>query len=92
MITGATVLWQLLRSPNVVKSITLGTDFIVFKSFPRFLDELPSLDELSIHGKYNVWKCKLGLTIDSIPSRVRKLHLSQLFLKADSLFKKDGST
>ena len=50
LMTGATLLWQRLKSPNVVKSITLGQDFLVFKSLPRFLDDLPSLDELSIHS------------------------------------------
>ena len=82
LMTGATLLWRRLKSPNVVKSITLGQDFMVFKSLPRFLDELPSLDELLIHSNNDVWMCKLDLTIDSIPSRVRKLDLSE-FLHED---------
>ena len=93
LMTGATSLWRRLKSPNVVKSTTLGQDFIVFKSFPRFLDELPSLDELSIHSEDDVWMCKSGLKIDSIPSRVRKLDLSEFLHKEpDMLFGEHGST
>ena len=91
--TGATLLWHRLMSPNVVKSIILGQDFLVFKSLPRFLDELPSLDELSIHSRDDVWIDKLGLTIDSIPSRVRKLDLSNFFQNdPDLMFGGRGST
>ena len=93
LMTGATLLWHRLMSPNVVKSITLGQDFLVFKSLPRFLDELPSLDELSIHSSHDVRECTLLLKIDSIPSRVRKLDLSHFLQKdPDMLFGSHGST
>ena len=93
MMTGATRLWQRLKSPRVVKSIKLGEDFIVFKSFPRFLSELCWLRELCIHNNNDEWNRKLGLKIDSIPSGVRKLVLSGNWEKpADTLFGKDGAT
>ena len=74
-------------SPNVVKSITLGKDFLVFKSFPIFL---LSLEELSIHGRYDVWMYESGLTIDSIPSRVRKPHLRNFWHRATVIDKLVG--
>ena len=76
MMTGATLLWRRLKSPHVVKSIKLGQDYLIFKSPPKFLNELPSLDELLIDSRNDEWSRNLGLTIASIPSGVRKLELS----------------
>lgn len=74
--TGAISLWHKLTSLNVVKSIKLGEEFIVFKSFPRFLSDFHSLEELSIHSYNHQWSRNLGMRIDLIPSGVRKLELT----------------
>ena len=46
--TGSKSLWNKLRSPRVVTSVKLGDDFINFKSWPAFLNEFTSLEQLSI--------------------------------------------
>lgn len=76
MMTGATFLWHRLQSPNVVKSIILGEDFLTFKSLPRIFKDFPSLEELKIHSCGEKWSDEFGLTIDSIPSGVRTFEMS----------------
>lgn len=47
-LTGAKHLWRNLKAPNVVKSVNLGQDFQQLKSWPAFLNEFPTLEDLSI--------------------------------------------
>ena len=82
--TGATFLWQRLKAPRVVKSIKLGNDLLVFSTFPKFLNDFPSLEHLSIQS------CdESGMKIYSIPSGVKNLELSgRKNPRADLLFGK----
>lgn len=60
----------------VVKSITLGGDFLIFESSPRLFSGFLSLKKLPIHSKVSVWSTKLALELYLIPAGVRKLELS----------------
>lgn len=75
MMTGATLLCERLKFPGVVKIITLGEGYLCFKSFPAFLRELPSLEELIIESYTMNWSDNPGITIDMLPSGLRKLEL-----------------
>lgn len=74
--TGAKSLWVRLRGINAVKSINLGTDFIIFKSWPVFLNELPSIEELVFCSFRDKWWSEFGVRLDMIPSTVRKLRFN----------------
>ena len=76
IMTGATLLNRRLKAPKVVRSIKLGKDLVIFKSLPRFLNEMPSLEKLSIHRSKVDLSPGAGFMLCPIPSGVRKLVLS----------------
>lgn len=84
--TGARILWHRLRHPQVVKSINLGTDFIRFYSWPAFLNELPTIEELSIYSRSQAWWSEFGITLKSIPPTLRRLKLGGEMKSFDSFF------
>lgn len=73
--TGSKSFWSILKCPNVVKSVKLGDDGIRFKSWPAFMNELASLESLRIENENVQWWSDLGLSIDQLPSALRKLSL-----------------
>lgn len=85
-LTGSTRLWRRISSTHVVKSINLGNEYLVFKCWPAFLNELPSLVEISINGYHKLkWEsCTLKVSI--LPSTLRRLKIENIpgfFLRED---------
>lgn len=74
--TGSALLWRKLTFSGVVKAIKLGNDFLQFKSWPAYLNEFLSLEELSIHSPTEVWWSEMGVKLNLIPSTVRKLRFT----------------
>jgi len=71
--TGAKLLWLKLTHPRVVKSVHIGTDFLILKSWPAFLKEFPSIENLTIHIKSQRWWSELDLRLASMPPTLKKL-------------------
>lgn len=71
--TGAKRLWLRVTCPRVVKSLNIGTDFLILKSWPAFIKEFPSLEKLTIHIHSVNWWSGLNLKLDAIPPTLRKL-------------------
>lgn len=76
--TGSKSIWYKLMSPNVMKSVFLGEDYLQFKRWPAFLNELPSVEELLICSPSDIWWNDMGLKLDQVPSKLRKLQIRKV--------------
>lgn len=73
--TGAIYLWRKLTNLGVVKSVKLGADYLPFNSWPAFLNEFPSLEELCIDSTHRDWFSSIAPNLRRMPSTLRKLRI-----------------
>lgn len=91
MLTGKKLLWAKLRSANTVRSIKLGNGYLKFKSWPAFLRELPSIEELYIDSGSIDWWLDLGLKLDDLPPTLKYLKISGITEIDDIFLRKEGN-
>lgn len=70
---GSKYMWRLLATKNTVKAIIMNLDNFPWKSWPSFLNELPSFEELSITCLPTTWTPRLNM----IPCTLRKLEVRE---------------
>lgn len=74
-LTGSMIIWKKITSINVVKSVILGTDFLNFKRWPAFLNELSSVEHFSLNNTEDSWCRGWHPTIDQIPWKLKTLNI-----------------
>lgn len=91
-LTGSAYLWFQLSAPRAVTSVILGKEDILFKKWPAFVNEFPSLQELDISIEddpgHDFWQPRL----ENVPKYLRKLSISANHLCIDAFFsQEDGA-
>lgn len=74
-LTGSKLFWGRISAPGVVRSVNLGTDYLLFEEWPVFFKELPSVEELIFSNTHPSWYRGWDPCIEFVPKTLRKLTL-----------------